>query len=55
MKECTLNQMPLNQAFFKRLLLFRHQTWEDLISLLFFSVRVLYLCNLFYFFKKIIA
>lgn len=48
-----LNQMPLNQAFLERLL-FRHQTWEDLIFLV-FCVCIFYLCNLFYFLKKMIA
>lgn len=56
MTECMLNQMPLNQAFLKGLLLFRHQMWEDLIFLYLCACAcLLYLCIFFYFLKKIIA
>lgn len=47
MKECMLNQMPLNQAFLKKKTpSTRHQMWEDLIFSLF---CILYFCYLLFF------
>lgn len=51
-----LKQMPLNQAFLKRLLLFRHQTQKDLIFLNFLRVCVFYIYVFsFTYQRKIIA
>lgn len=49
-EECMLNQMPLNPAFLRRPLLFRHQTGVDLVFLGVFSMYVL-----FHLLKKVIA